>query len=150
VIYATGFSREGLRSGFRLVATCGQRFLLTARSTGTFAARRSAELASFDYCFFLPEKARPKKTAANTKKTTPIPESSRVKSTIAIMRNKTPARALPSACLDIPRLYPLRASFRKTLVGQIGETRLGDPLGREFEQLTFDVVGHFSHLGRFA
>src|SRR6266545_2319347 len=54
----------------------------------------------------LSENASPRKTAANTTKTTPIPESSRMKSTIAIMRNKTPARALPSACLDTPATVP--------------------------------------------
>jgi hypothetical protein len=72
--------------------------------------------------FALPENASPKKTAANTKKTTPMPESSRVKSTIAMMRNRTPARALPSDCLDISRLYPLRASFRQSLIGGPGKT----------------------------
>jgi hypothetical protein len=48
----------------------------------------------------------PTKTAANTKKTTPMPEESRVKSTIAIMKNKTPARTLASACLDMVQAYP--------------------------------------------
>ena len=45
--------------------------------------------------------ASPKKTAANTTKTTPMPDESRVKSTIATIRNKIPAAALPSACLDM-------------------------------------------------
>jgi hypothetical protein len=36
----------------------------------------------------LPEKASPKKTAAKTTKTTPMPEESRVKSTIATMREE--------------------------------------------------------------
>jgi hypothetical protein len=50
--------------------------------------------------YLLPDKPSPRNTAAKTKNTTPMPEESRVKSTIATMKNKTPARALPSACLD--------------------------------------------------
>ena len=52
-------------------------------------------------CRLLPDRPSPRKTAANTKKTAPMPEESRVKSTIATMRNATPARTLPSACFDI-------------------------------------------------
>ena len=55
----------------------------------------------FGFCFFLPEKASPRKTAANATKTAPMPEESRVKSTIATMRKRTPARAFPNACLDM-------------------------------------------------
>jgi hypothetical protein len=40
-------------------------------------------------------------TAEKIKNTTPIPDESRVKSTIAITRNATPASALPSLCLDM-------------------------------------------------
>ena len=50
---------------------------------------------------FRADAASPRKTAANTTKTTPMPEESRVKSTIATIRNKIPAAALPSACLDM-------------------------------------------------
>src|SRR5215210_2673386 len=46
------------------------------------------------------ENASPKKSAANTRKTVPMPESSRVKSTTAMIRNKIPASALPRACFD--------------------------------------------------
>jgi hypothetical protein len=61
-------------------------------------------LDAFGYRLLLPDAASPKKTAAKTKKTTPTPEESRVKSNIAMMRNATPARALPIACLDISLL----------------------------------------------
>jgi hypothetical protein len=56
------------------------------------------------YWLFLSDRASPKKTAAKTKKTTPTPEESRVKSTTAMTRNATPAKALPSACFDITEL----------------------------------------------
>jgi hypothetical protein len=41
------------------------------------------------------------KTAEKIKNTTPIPEESWTKSTIATTRNNTPAIALPSLCFDI-------------------------------------------------
>ena len=50
---------------------------------------------------FRSDAASPRKTAANTTKTTPMPEESRVKSTIATIRNTIPAAALPNACLDM-------------------------------------------------
>ena len=65
---------------------------------------------------FLPEKASPKKTAANITKTTPMPDESRAKSTIATMRNKTSVRALPRACFDTSQLVRARVSFRETLL----------------------------------
>jgi hypothetical protein len=43
-----------------------------------------------------------------------MPESSRVKSQIATMKNKAPATALPSACLDMSRLYRPRSSRAKS------------------------------------
>lgn len=51
------------------------------------------------------ENASPRNTAANTKNTTPMPDESRVKSTMAMMKNNSPARALPSACLDMTSPY---------------------------------------------
>src|SRR4029453_888709 len=54
-------------------------------------------------CGFAPDNPSPRKTDANTRKTTPMPDESRVKSTIATMRNTTPARAFPTACLDTLR-----------------------------------------------
>jgi hypothetical protein len=46
------------------------------------------------------DKPSPKNTAANTRKTAPIPDESRVKSTMATIRNVIPAKTFPSACLD--------------------------------------------------
>ena len=73
----------------------------SAESVRKSPIERSVPSRTNDYVSFLPEKASPKKTAAKIKKTVPMPEESLVKSTMAITRNVTPARALPNLCLDI-------------------------------------------------
>jgi hypothetical protein len=80
-------------------------------ATRLLGALRFPDCQRRGYCLLLPEKASPRNTAANTKNTTPMPEESLVKSTIAITRNAMPARALPSACLDMSRLYQRRSRF---------------------------------------
>src|SRR3954454_3480478 len=66
------------------------------------------------------ENASPKNTAAKTRKTTPIPDESRVKSTIAMMKNNTPARALPNACLDMNRPYTRAPHVRSDPMSRSG------------------------------
>src|SRR4051812_23248165 len=68
-------------------------------------------------------------TAAKTRKTTPMPDASRVKSTMATTRNSTPASAFPTACLDLKFTLtePVRRQFR-----EVAETTL---LGRALDAL---------------
>jgi hypothetical protein len=60
--------------------------------------------------------ARLKKTPAKTTKTAPMPEESRVKSTIATIKNATPARALPNALRDTSQPYARDSPLRNHAV----------------------------------
>ena len=81
----------------------------------------------------------PTKTAPKTKKTTPMPDESRAKSTIATTKNKTPAAMFPKACLDTPPPYrrqPTRRSWLSSAHARPPADELERPIRRES---SFDV-----------
>ena len=100
--------------------------------------RPSGETAGYEEAVLRAENASPRNTAANTKNTTPMPDESRVKSTMAMMKNNSPARALPNACLDMTS--PYRRKPPRKLGGHSGTVSVWVVPSGAFVRLTLGAL----------